>query len=96
MARIVIDSDGNKRYFNFIGQLHRENGPAYISIYGYMSWSQNDRLHSFTDPAIWRVNGERRWCTHGVYLRDGGPRLDCPNGHKRWKNAQGVQWPELK
>ncbi len=38
-----IDSDGNKRWFNKNGKLHREDGPAIKWASGTKSWYLNDK-----------------------------------------------------
>ena len=41
-----VDENGIVRYTNEKGQLHREDGPAFITNKGHVLWFLNGELHS--------------------------------------------------
>jgi len=57
----VIDEDGNKRWYNDRGELHREDGPAIEWVDGSKEWYINDKFHREDGPAAEYVNGGNRW-----------------------------------
>ena len=42
-----IDHDGDISWYNEIGEWHREDGPAIISINGDVEWWYNDTQYTF-------------------------------------------------
>jgi hypothetical protein len=48
----VIDTYGNKKWFNEEGILHRTDGPAVIWEDGTCFWMINNRFHREDGPAI--------------------------------------------
>lgn len=85
MARVIIDKNGTKKYFNDTDHLHRKDGPAYILRNGSMDWYVNGN---------WKCT---MWAS-GNYLSDmktGGFYKRLPNGYKEYlKNGEKL-WPEL-
>jgi hypothetical protein len=69
---------GDIYYLNEQGRLHREDGPAYIGIYGSEDWYFDGMLHREGGPA---KNGSRtslgEWYQHGKLHRHGGPAKIC-------------------
>ena len=61
----IIDSEGNKRWFNVQGRLHRIDGPAVELANGSKAWWLNDKLHREDGPAIEWANGTNEWWLHG-------------------------------
>ena len=55
--RVVVDSDGSRRYYNADGQLHREDGPAQVGSDGTKLWCINGNYHRVGGPAIEWNNG---------------------------------------
>ena len=43
-VQLKIDEEGNRRWTNFRGQLHREDGPAIIYADGVAFWYRNGEL----------------------------------------------------
>ena len=64
--RIEVDEYGNRRYYNALGQLHREDGPAVETAYGHREWWQNGDLHRLDGPAITYTNGDKSWWLNGT------------------------------
>ena len=65
-----VDSDGNVRYYNAQGQLHRVHGPAVVSEHGFRSWFQNGRLHRVDGPAVEYSDEYRAWYINGNLLTE--------------------------
>ncbi len=57
----VMDSDGDKIWYNSIGQIHRNNDkPAILWMDGDKYWYKNGRLHRDNDlPAVVEANGRK-------------------------------------
>ena len=68
--RIVVSDDGDLRYFNADGQLHRETGPAAIWADGSKFWFQNGLRHRTDGPAVVGSNGQKFWFINGVELTE--------------------------
>jgi len=67
----VIDEDGDQRWFNKDGQLHRDNdSPAVIFEDGSKSWYKNGNLHrDNAQPArIW-VGELKEWWVNGKFIK---------------------------
>ena len=79
-----VDGLGSLRYYNALGQLHREYGPAVLYASGCRAWYQNDLLHSLDGPAVEYANGDKRWYQNGDLHRTDGPAIEYASGTKRW------------
>ena len=79
-----VDADGNVRYFNAQGQLHREYGPAGEWVNGTRGWYQNGRLHRVDGPAVECPDGYRSWWQNGQLHRLDGPAIERPDGGCDW------------
>jgi len=79
-----IDEDGNIRYYNEKGQLHRLDGPAVEYTDGSKEWWVNGDPHRLDGPAIERADGTRVWLVNGVGHRLDGPAVEYPDGYKEW------------
>lgn len=70
-------------YYNEVGNIHKENGPAFISEDDSgniicVSFYHNGALHNDNGPAmITNYEGvyEEKYFRHGIVHRDGGPAL---------------------
>ena len=71
-------------YINEHGQLHRLDGPAYVSRNGTKEWYQNDLLHRVDGPAIEHKNGHRAWYQNGLPHRLDGPAAIYSDGGHDW------------
>ena len=65
MPKPIIDSEGNKRWYNEQGELHREDGPAVEYLNGTKEWYLNGRLHRLDGPAIEYADGYKEWWLNG-------------------------------
>ena len=65
MPNPIIDSEGNKRWYNEQRKLHREDGPAVELAKGSKAWWLNDKLHREDGPAIEWANGTNEWWLNG-------------------------------
>ena len=79
-----------KEYRNELGQLHREDGPAYKDDY-IKSWWINGKPHrswkNFQQedgPAIEYSDGYKEWYINGKRHREDGPAIELSNGNKWW------------
>ena len=52
------------------GKLHREDGPAYISVYDTQVWYLNGKFHREDGPAVIREDGTQVWWVNGVDITD--------------------------
>lgn len=50
------------------GKLHREDGPAYTSIYGEKEWWVNGKKHRLDGPAIEYIFGYTEWWINGYEI----------------------------
>ena len=46
MPNPIIDSDGTKRWYNDVGQYHREDGPAVELANGSKQWYLNGKKYT--------------------------------------------------
>jgi hypothetical protein len=58
-------SNGNKAWY-LNGQLHRDDGPAFESIYGDKHWYLNGQRHRLDGPAVEYPNGYKAWYLNGI------------------------------
>ena len=93
--RIVVSDDGDIRYFNADGQLHRETGPAAIWFDGSKFWFQNGLRHRTDGPAIEFSNGHVEWYQNNRLHRTDGPAVVYYNGLRGWW-INGVELTEAE
>ena len=79
-----VDSDGTVRYYNSLGQLHREYGPAVEYSDGDREWWQNGQLHRLDGPAVEYSDGGREWWQNGQLHRLDGPAIEYSDGCQSW------------
>lgn len=72
------------RYYNFKGQLHREDGPAIEHASGGKYWYLNGQLHREDGPAIEYASGSKEWYLNGQKHRIDGPAIEFASGNKVW------------
>jgi hypothetical protein len=56
-------------------KLHREDGPAIKSVYGYNEWILNGLRHREGGPAVEYPNGYKAWYYHGE-------KIDCKDNEE--------------
>ena len=66
------------------GQLHRVDGPAYISADGSQWWYHNGQLHRVDGPAYINVDGHQEWYKHDKRHRVDGPAYIGSDGRQEW------------
>jgi hypothetical protein len=79
-----IDEDGDKRWHDSDGNLHRDDGPATEHISGTKVWYQHGKRHRDDGPAVEWVSGTKHWYQHGKKHREDGPAIIYTNGTKSW------------
>ena len=93
-----VDSNGNVRYYNAQGQIHRVHGPAIEYSNGSREWYQNDLLHRLDGPAFVRPDGYRSWYQNGQRHRLDGPAVEHPDGGQLWyiygKRLTEAKWQQ--
>lgn len=67
--RSVKDPNGTIRYYNSVGFLHREYGPAVIYASGTMVWYKDGLKHRIDEPAVEYPEGSREWWIDGKFIR---------------------------
>jgi len=65
MTNPTINQFGEKVWHNSKGQIHREDGPAYICSDGSKNWFINGQLHREDGPAQEFPNGYKAWWING-------------------------------
>ena len=60
---------GSLRWYNEKGQLHREDGPAFIRSNGDCFWRKNGKRHRENGPAVEWSNGYKEWWVDGKFVR---------------------------
>jgi hypothetical protein len=63
-----VDEYGTVRYYNALGNIHREHGPAIVYADGTHVWFQNGQPHRVDGPAVEGGDGYRAWCINGEEL----------------------------
>lgn len=70
-VEMKLDDAGNKHWFiKGTEKLHREDGPAVITLAGLMAWYIDDKLHRKGAPAIIYPDGTYEWWLHGKQLSE--------------------------
>ena len=67
---------GTRRYYNHVGQLHRDDGPAIEYSGGAKYWYRNGEVHREDGPAVIYHNGTRKWLLNGMPHRTDGPAVE--------------------
>jgi len=80
----TIDLDGSTAWKLPNGDLHREDGPAFVMTNGHKEWYINGQRHREDGPAIIYPNGTKYWCINGKLHRENGPAVKHANGVKEW------------
>jgi hypothetical protein len=65
VSRKIFRPDATQEWRNDIGDLHREDGPAYVSLDGTAYWYQHGWVHREDGPAIIRGDGTQEWWLNG-------------------------------
>jgi hypothetical protein len=84
MNNLIVDSEGNKKWYNSDGKLHRTDGPAVEYINGDKIWYLNGKKHREDGPAFEWLDGSKAWYINGKKHREDGPAFECSNGSKEW------------
>ena len=94
MNEPVMEEDkwGAKRWC-LNGILHREDGPAYISMSdGPNIWYLYGRRHREDGPAVEWPSGSKEWYLNNKLHREDGPAKTWPDGYKEWYlNGVGLE-----
>ena len=61
MSKPIIYDDGSTRWYNEVGKLHREDGPAIEYADGDKFWYLNGLLHREDGPAVEWADGLKLW-----------------------------------
>lgn len=95
MAKVVIEINGTKFYYDDADIIHRTNGPAIILLNGTHLWFDKGKTHRVDGPATFNPCGIYGWRILDKSHRVNGPAWDYPNGKKLWCNMGEDVWPEL-
>ena len=79
-----VDEYGTIRWYNEMGQLHREDGPAFEGVSGDKEWYLNDQCHREDGPAVEWASGHKEWYLNGQLHREDGPAIESADGDKKW------------
>ena len=82
--KFLVDSDGNKFWYNENNQLHREGGPAVEWLNGCSMWYYNGYLHRVDGPAFELPSGSKFWYFRGSYHREDGPAIEYFDRSVKW------------
>ena len=84
-SKLEIDNYGNKRWGLPNGDLHREDGPAFIQgDGGSIIWYLNGFIHRKDGPAIEYISGTKLWYINGKRHREDGPAIEYFSGAEDW------------
>ena len=67
--QVLRDEQGTVSYYNHLGRLDRDSGPAVIYADGEQHWYQNGQRHRTDGPAVIHPSGLEFWYHHGHYSR---------------------------
>ncbi len=81
---VEITPSGARLYYNHLGQLHREDGPAVIQMHGRKEWWSNGLRHREDGPAVMYPNGTSAWFRNGLRHREDGPAIIWTDGSRYW------------
>jgi len=84
---------GNVKKWYLKGDLHREDGPAFIDSDGSQFWYLKGKLHRENGPAVEYQNGEKEWYLKGKRHNRNGPAIEYVHGGKKWF-INGMQYTE--
>jgi hypothetical protein len=70
-------------FVNDLGELHRVDGPAFISR-KLRAWYRQGLWHREDGPALILSDGSCVYYQHGRRHRTDGPAVDMASGHKEW------------
>ena len=68
--QVKVSKNGTRRYYNNVGILHRDDGPAVEWSDGTKSWYQNGQCHRTDGPAIEYPTGHKRWFINGRMMTE--------------------------
>ena len=80
--------------FDENGQLHCDNGPAFISSRGSKFWYRHSITHRVGGPACEYFDGSEEWVVNGVRHRTDGAAVTRADGHKEWW-LNGIEYEHL-
>ncbi|CAB4122722.1 hypothetical protein UFOVP29_59 [uncultured Caudovirales phage] len=78
-----VDADGSQEWW-VNGELHRLDGPAYISADGDQEWWVNNQLHRLDGPAVICADGSQEWYVN---------HQNITSQVNSWMQTQAVVWP---
>jgi len=64
MTNPKIEKNGDKYWYNTLGQPHREEGPFYEGVRGKV-WRIHGQLHREDGPAVEMIDGCKEWYVRG-------------------------------
>ncbi len=67
---LTILPDGTQLWFDRIGELHRDDGPAAVYPDGSQEWHQHNKLHRLDGPAVIHPDGAEWWWLRGHNITD--------------------------
>jgi hypothetical protein len=79
----ILKIDGTREW-RLHDELHRINGPAFISKAGHEEWWQKGLRHREDGPAVIFVCGDKQWWVKGLMHRVDGPAVEKIDGTKSW------------
>lgn len=78
--KVTVDDDGTEAWYNLKGELHRDDGPARISLKGTKEWFLHNKYHRENGPAVEFWNGTWEYRIHGKLHNEYGPAVKLENG----------------
>lgn len=91
-AGYTVDAEGTKRWYNALGQRHRDNDdPAVVYVDGTRHWYQNGAFHRDNDePALIVTDQNMQWYYRGKRHRLCGPALIDKEGSMWYINGMNI------
>ena len=66
----TVFNDGDTEYLNVFGDLHRDDGPAWITAGGVEYWYKFGKKHRDDGPAVVYANGDTEYWYEGQYYKN--------------------------
>ncbi|QCI92574.1 hypothetical protein [Novosphingobium sp. EMRT-2] len=82
---IINENGGTEWRRKADGKLHREDGPAVVSLSGKKKeWYRHGLKHREDGPAVEWSDGDSEWWFNGELHREDGPAIERADGTKEW------------
>lgn len=82
--RCIAWPNGDTQWFDAVGELHNDSGPAIVYADGTKEWLRHGKHHREDGPAVEGADGTRGWFLNGLPHRLEGPAIELPDATRKW------------